>query len=90
MAQTGCPSLAARKQDLAELLGKALEHFALPATLAVEDRRQQTEKVRLGPLVVAGHALDGADLLAVYTRLAEEIDPDFSRPTPWPPWWWYF
>jgi hypothetical protein len=41
-----------------------------------------TEAVLLG--------IGAAVLLAVYTRLAEKIDPDFSRPTPWPPWWWYF
>lgn len=28
--------------------------------------------------------------LAVYTSLAERIDPNFSRPTSWTPWWWYF
>jgi len=34
--------------------------------------------------VVSGAAL------AAYTFIAETIDPAFSRPTPWPPWWWYF
>ena len=34
--------------------------------------------------------LGAAVLLAVYTSIAEKIDPEFGRPTPWPPWWWYF
>jgi len=33
---------------------------------------------------IAGLALAG------FTAVAESIDPDFSRPTPLPPWWWYF
>ncbi len=37
-----------------------------------------------------GLGLGAAVLLAVYTVVAEKIDPQFSRPTPWPPWWWYF
>jgi len=31
-----------------------------------------------------------AAALAAFTALAERIDPDFSRPIVWPPFWWYF
>jgi hypothetical protein len=34
--------------------------------------------------VVASAALTG------FTHVAEKVDPDFSRPRPAPPWWWYF
>ncbi len=37
-----------------------------------------------------GIGIGAAVFLAAFTALAEKIDPDFSRPTPWPPWWWYF